>query len=270
MRVCGSDFIAFLVNPSWNHRQEFASAHTMYSQIIEFSTIQHRICASLLSNRRRKPSPTCPTINDLATMRTTSCATSHRTALKSHQSKVSSSSRRCVVARADFPRPAFEAESTFQEAQELSQFLKNAPRPTKPQRIAIVGAGLAGLSAAKYLTDAGHIPVVLEGRDVLGGKVRKPCIMGERNLTNAYTIMSTHLHQMTVVYVVCASRCSRHNLTKMQPTKMTLRPLQYSLTHTYMHTHVHNQAHFRWQHGRMRTGIGMRQDCTSFSGLMQT
>ena len=31
--------------------------------------------------------------------------------------------------------------------------------------------GLAGLSTAKYLADAGHIPVLLEARDVLGGKV---------------------------------------------------------------------------------------------------
>jgi 15-cis-phytoene desaturase len=38
-------------------------------------------------------------------------------------------------------------------------------------RVAIAGAGLAGLSCAKYLTEAGHTPIVLERRDVLGGKV---------------------------------------------------------------------------------------------------
>lgn len=38
-------------------------------------------------------------------------------------------------------------------------------------RVAIAGAGLAGLACAKYLSDAGHIPVVYEARDVLGGKV---------------------------------------------------------------------------------------------------
>jgi len=38
-------------------------------------------------------------------------------------------------------------------------------------RVAIAGAGLAGLSCAKYLVDAGHTPVVYERRDVLGGKV---------------------------------------------------------------------------------------------------
>lgn len=38
-------------------------------------------------------------------------------------------------------------------------------------RVAIAGAGLAGLSCAKYLTDAGHTPIVIERSDVLGGKV---------------------------------------------------------------------------------------------------
>ncbi|WP_269609430.1 15-cis-phytoene desaturase [Prochlorococcus marinus] len=38
-------------------------------------------------------------------------------------------------------------------------------------RVAIAGAGLAGLSCAKYLADAGHTPLVYEARNVLGGKV---------------------------------------------------------------------------------------------------
>ena len=38
-------------------------------------------------------------------------------------------------------------------------------------RFLIAGAGLAGLSCAKYLVDHGHVPVILEARDVLGGKV---------------------------------------------------------------------------------------------------
>lgn len=75
-----------------------------------------------------------------------------------------------VVAR-DFPTPKFDEAETFKEAQALSQKLRAAPRPAKPLKVVIVGAGLAGLSTAKYLSDAGHIPLVLEGRDVLGGKV---------------------------------------------------------------------------------------------------
>ena len=38
-------------------------------------------------------------------------------------------------------------------------------------RVAIAGAGLAGLACAKYLVDAGHQPIVYESRDVLGGLV---------------------------------------------------------------------------------------------------
>jgi 15-cis-phytoene desaturase len=38
-------------------------------------------------------------------------------------------------------------------------------------RVAIAGAGLAGLACAKYLADAGHTPIVFESRDVLGGLV---------------------------------------------------------------------------------------------------
>lgn len=38
-------------------------------------------------------------------------------------------------------------------------------------RVAVIGAGLAGLSCAKYLADAGFEPIVYEARDVLGGKV---------------------------------------------------------------------------------------------------
>ncbi len=83
---------------------------------------------------------------------------------------VRSRTRLNIVCR-DYPKPAFETAGTFQEAQALSQKLRDAPRPAKPLRVVIIGAGLAGLSAAKYLSDAGHIPIVLEGRDVLGGKV---------------------------------------------------------------------------------------------------
>jgi 15-cis-phytoene desaturase len=41
----------------------------------------------------------------------------------------------------------------------------------KKQKVAIIGGGLSGLSCAKYLSDAGHEPLVLEARGLLGGKV---------------------------------------------------------------------------------------------------
>ena len=40
-----------------------------------------------------------------------------------------------------------------------------------PKKVAIIGGGLSGLACARYLVDAGHTPIVLEARDVLGGKV---------------------------------------------------------------------------------------------------
>jgi 15-cis-phytoene desaturase len=41
----------------------------------------------------------------------------------------------------------------------------------EPNTVAIIGGGLSGLACAKYLSDAGHKPIVYEARKVLGGKV---------------------------------------------------------------------------------------------------
>lgn len=72
----------------------------------------------------------------------------------------------------DVARPPFADVSTHIEALTNVQYLKNGlPRPKTPQRVVIMGGGLAGLSTAKHLVDAGHLPVVLEARSLLGGKV---------------------------------------------------------------------------------------------------
>ncbi|GKD22801.1 phytoene desaturase [Tanacetum coccineum] len=71
----------------------------------------------------------------------------------------------------DYPRPDLDNTSNFLEAAYLSSTFRASPRPSKPLNIVIAGAGLAGLSTAKYLADAGHKPILLEARDVLGGKV---------------------------------------------------------------------------------------------------
>ena len=47
----------------------------------------------------------------------------------------------------------------------------HAQTGVEAKKVLIIGGGLAGLSTAKYLTDAGHKPVVLERGNVLGGKV---------------------------------------------------------------------------------------------------
>lgn len=68
-------------------------------------------------------------------------------------------------------RPPFENEPTHVEARRNVDDLKGLSRPQRPKRVIVMGGGLAGLSTAKHLVDAGHIPIVLEARDLLGGKI---------------------------------------------------------------------------------------------------
>ena len=76
------------------------------------------------------------------------------------------------ITMADCPRPTrIETTSNFREAADLSAKFLQTPRPAERRTVAVVGGGLSGLACAKYLTDAGHRAVVLEARDVLGGKV---------------------------------------------------------------------------------------------------
>nr|WET17634.1 phytoene desaturase [Allium cepa] len=71
----------------------------------------------------------------------------------------------------DCPRPELESAINFLEAANMSASFRGSPRSQKKLKVVIAGAGLAGLSTAKYLADAGHTPILLEARDVLGGKV---------------------------------------------------------------------------------------------------
>ena len=72
----------------------------------------------------------------------------------------------------DYPKPNVENTDNYREANILSKKLVSLKEKiSKPKTVAIIGGGLSGLACAKYLVDAGHKPLVLEARDVLGGKV---------------------------------------------------------------------------------------------------
>ena len=72
----------------------------------------------------------------------------------------------------DYPTPGgLLTTDNAVEAAQLSQKFNAAAWQGEKKTVAIIGGGLSGLSCAKYLSDAGHQPLVLEARDVLGGKV---------------------------------------------------------------------------------------------------
>jgi 15-cis-phytoene desaturase len=71
--------------------------------------------------------------------------------------------------------PRIKETGNWREAAALSQkFLQDGGASNKnsvKKKVAIIGGGLSGLACAKYLSDAGHEPIVYEARNVLGGKV---------------------------------------------------------------------------------------------------
>ena len=92
-------------------------------------------------------------------------------------SRISLSTTKLYSTTVRRPTPSRLSQTdNYREANELSQkFISDYDTINssndKKKRVAIIGGGLSGLSCAKYLSDAGHIPTIYEARDVLGGKV---------------------------------------------------------------------------------------------------
>jgi len=74
----------------------------------------------------------------------------------------------------DFAKPAnIENTANYKEAKALSAKFVQISSQVEQKTVAVIGGGLSGLACAKYLSDAGHRAVVLEARNVLGGKARQ-------------------------------------------------------------------------------------------------
>lgn len=77
-----------------------------------------------------------------------------------------------------------------------------APRPSRPKRIAIIGAGMAGLAAAYELLRAGHDPFIVEAQGRVGGRIytlREPFAPGLYGEAGAMRIPRSHT--LTMAYV---------------------------------------------------------------------
>lgn len=84
----------------------------------------------------------------------------------------------------------------------LSLVHNGLPKADKPKRVIVVGAGMAGLVAAYELLRAGHDPVLLEGRQRVGGRIltlRDPFSHGLIGEAGAMRIPQAHA--LTMAYV---------------------------------------------------------------------
>ena len=73
---------------------------------------------------------------------------------------------------------------------------------TRPKKVIIVGAGLAGLSAGYELLQAGHEPLILEAQQRVGGRVytlREPFARGLYGEAGAMRIPRTHALTMSYI-----------------------------------------------------------------------
>src|SRR4051812_1683292 len=85
--------------------------------------------------------------------------------------------------------------------------VSGVPHPDAPGRVIVVGAGLAGLTAAVYLRDAGWEALVLEARGRVGGRVHTlyggddgvPLERGLRADVGGESIDDTHIALRTMV-----------------------------------------------------------------------
>ncbi|XP_041796276.1 L-amino-acid oxidase isoform X1 [Chelmon rostratus] len=70
-----------------------------------------------------------------------------------------------------FGDPLYECLQDTDYSELLDIVDKGLPATKTPQHVAIIGGGIAGLTAAKFLEDAGHKVTIIEASDRIGGRI---------------------------------------------------------------------------------------------------
>ncbi|CAB9497757.1 15-cis-phytoene desaturase, chloroplastic/chromoplastic [Seminavis robusta] len=109
----------------------------------------------------------------MALLASSTVAFAPHTPVVSRKAASASTGMKSNLVMKDFPKPNLEDTDNYRNYERLSQSFGTTLKADggEKKKVAIIGGGLSGLACAKYLSDAGHEPVVYEARDVLGGKV---------------------------------------------------------------------------------------------------
>src|SRR5688572_25086121 len=102
-----------------------------------------------------------------------------------------------------FQEATMSSERSIQDYVDVvKQGIEKKFKGGKPKKVIIVGAGLAGLSAASELLRAGHDPLILEAQHRVGGRIytlRDPFARGLYGEAGAMRI--PRAHPLTMAYI---------------------------------------------------------------------